>query len=70
MGHFLIRDALKRVSRDGGHDRYQGSDGPGEGRVRRGLLCEVGFQVSASVPMLLFHLLKDIRKSLDAALKP
>ena len=69
VGRFLIRDALERVLETADMIGIRAVIVRAKDVSAAAFYTRLGFQVSASDPMLFFHLLKEVRKSLNAALK-
>jgi len=69
LGRFLIRDAFARVLDTADMIGIRAVMVRAKDASAAAFYARLGFQVSISDPMLFFHLLKDIRKSLDAVRK-
>jgi GNAT superfamily N-acetyltransferase len=67
LGRYLIRDAFERVFETADLIGIRAVIVRAKDASAAAFYARLGFQVSASDPMLFFHLLKDIRKSFDAA---
>jgi GNAT superfamily N-acetyltransferase len=67
VGRFLIRDALERIIETADMIGIRAVMVRAKDASAAAFYVRLGFQVSASDPMLFFHLLKDIRTSLDAS---
>ena len=67
LGRFFIRDAFERMFETADLIGIRAVIVRAKDASAAAFYARLGFQVSPSDPMLFFHLLKDIRKSLDAA---
>src|SRR5690242_3047293 len=67
LGRFLMQDAFRRIVSIGDSIGVRAIMVRAKDDSAADFYCRLGFQSSASDPKLLFHLLKDVKKSLAAA---